>query len=147
LLLVGVMAATVPGLNILFDAERLHASVPLPLSVEAPVAAKKHALAARMRTPAAISSTNAGTTQQMVAAVLPHDEALAAEHRAAMGILTETTGMDAPASSDDRGIAGLSGTAGRGSAVARPSTSWASVAVDAAERIGPIRGGDRDDRH
>lgn len=146
-MLLGVMAATVPGLNILFDTERLHASVPLPLGVANPVVSKRHifAPARAMKVSAAVSLASDETARPAIAA-MPHDEALAAEHRAAMGILTETTGMDAPGASDDRTIAGLSGPAGRGSAVARPATSWSSVAVDAAERIGPIRG-DHDDHH
>jgi hypothetical protein len=145
LVLVGLMAATVPALNILFDTQQMRASVPLPLAVSAP--AKRHA-ARRVkfvvsRTQSALRSSSSAAAAEAVA-VLPHDEALAAEHRAALGILTESTGMDAPEVSDDRHeVTGL-GNAGRGSAVARPSTSWSSVAIDAAAHMGPLRDNDHD---
>lgn len=150
--LVGVMAATVPGLNVLFDTEQMHAAVPLPMSVHTPVAAKKHFFAGPKALTRAVarmpqSDTRMAEPVEPVASVLPHDEALAAEHRAALGILTESTGMDAPASSvDGRGVAGVGG-AGRGSALARPATSWSSVMIDAAAHLGPLRDGDHDDHH
>jgi beta-lactamase regulating signal transducer with metallopeptidase domain len=145
-LLVGLMAAAVPTLNILFDTEQMHAAVPLPMSVHAPVAAKRHLFAGTKPFPrAAVPPSEAGAqAAQPVAVALPHDEALAAEHRAALGILTESTGMDVPAASGEgREVGGLGG-AGRGSSVARPSTSWSSVAIDAAEHMGPLRDNDHD---
>jgi beta-lactamase regulating signal transducer with metallopeptidase domain len=150
LLLIGVMAATVPGLNILFDTEQMQAAVPLPISIGTPAAAKKRVFAptkaAGARMQALVSRTDSGArVAEAVAAVLPHDEVLAAEHRAALGILTESTGMDTPAASGEgRGVAGLDGDAGRGVGVARPSTSWTSVAADAAAHLGPLHDNDHD---
>jgi beta-lactamase regulating signal transducer with metallopeptidase domain len=156
LLLVGAMAATVPGLNILFEAQQRSAVQRLPIAMERPVMARSRVTGATVRRTAMVRGGEAASlpaaasslASAPIAAALPHDDGLAAEHRAAMGILTESTGMDAPASTADRRqVASLSGSAGHPSAGRLPA-SWTSVAVDAAEHMGPLMSGDHDgDRH
>jgi beta-lactamase regulating signal transducer with metallopeptidase domain len=151
ILLVGVMAATVPALNVLFAAELNSAAVMLPSAGNVQTVATKRSLKsadAKLQGVASVR-TVAGAETPGTSLTLQHDEGLAAEHRAAMGVLTESTGMDAAATgSDSRSIAGLSGP-GRGHASgAQSSPSWTSVAVDAAERMGPLMNDhDSDDHH
>jgi hypothetical protein len=97
-------------------------------------------------------SQTAGTTEiaGVTAMTVQHDEGLAAEHRAAMEILTESTGMDAPgARSDGRLTAIIGGPAAKHGTAGQVTPSWTAVAVDAAERMGPLMGNDHDadDRH
>ena len=149
--LLGVMAATVPALNILFAAP-LHLPVS-PVAMEAVTAAHFHlkpktrtlrsGLTQRSETQAMPST--AGTDASVPLRPVAHDEALAAEHRAAAGILTESSGMEQSAENPasytqaaDRG--------GRGVAPAAPST-WGSVALNAAEKMVPLMGEHDGDHH
>jgi hypothetical protein len=87
-------------------------------------------------------------TSQVAALPMQHDEGLAAEHRAAMDVLTESTGMGTAGPGQARGVAGLGGEPPAHGAGGQPQTSWASVAVEAAERMGPLMGDhDGDDHH
>ncbi len=152
--LVGLMAATVPGLNILFAAQQ-SAAAGRPTAV---TAGELHAAGKRRAWTSA--SGKSGETKNVASlaamdgvapatAALPHDEALAAEHQAAMGILTESSGMDEQAAEDGRRVSGISGDVGRRPSLQSP-TAWTNVAVDAAERIALASGGndhDADDRH
>jgi hypothetical protein len=158
LLLAGMMAATVPWLNILFAAEQRSSVAPLSIAGNPPIALTKRTLAAG-RNPANAragstawlpSAAGAPAAGPISAAAPQQDEGLAAEHRAALGVLTESTGMDTQeaagdgrASSDGGAID--SGTAGKTSN--SNSTSWGTLAADAA-RMGPLMSdhGD-DDRH
>lgn len=146
MLLVGVMAATVPTLNVLFAAEVRVAGlgVRLPIAVEVPATAQRRAAkSVGVKIKGAGTQVVGGTAEPsgLTAVALQHDESLAAEHRAAMGILTESTGMDAPSIGNkgriSQGVSGPVPTHG----VASPATpSWASVAMDAAQRMGPLMG-------
>ena len=152
LLLIGLMAATVPGLNILFAAEQRSSLEPFP-SGNASAAVKRHATFAKIASgqaesdPSPASSAGVPST---AAAVPEADEELAAEHRAAMGVLTESSGMDAPeAEGEEHALAGARGAVGRETAskTSNPA-SWGTIAVDAAARMGPLMGDhDGDDRH
>ncbi len=153
ILLVALMAATVPGLNILFAAQQ--ATLPLPSAS----ATEVHAVAsgrpfksvnASVERITALPSRNTAQPSAAPSIGLQHDDLLAAEHRAAMGILTESTGMDDPASASDGRLATGATTAGQShGTAARPSPSWTSVAIDAAQHIGPLGGehSDHDDHH
>jgi len=151
-LLAGLMAATVPALNVLFAAEERGPATGAPVRTAASKPARTSAIRARRAQARAAASAPKGdalsTGPETVA--VEHDGDLAAEHRAAMGILTESTGMDTPAASgssrwgaDGRIAAGGHGTAGQA------TPSWMSVAVDAAAKAGPlmVNDHDADDRH
>jgi len=143
-LLVGLMAATVPGLNILFAMEQAKVEVGLPRMGAAPAMAKVHVRKANAQGVAAVQPV-VGSAGQGLA--LQHDEELAAQHRAAMGILTESTGMDDTATGDSRMAGGLNGAPGRGANPAN-AAAWGTIAMDAAERMGPLMNGhDSDDHH
>lgn len=143
-MIAAAMLAALPCLTILLYAERmppvpaLQSDSPLRLN---PVTHQPHIDSAK--------SLAAKSPQPQItfasAAATPHDEALAAEHRVAMGVLTESTGMEGNrseingASAIDMQDADRSGHA---------SGTWASVAIDAAERMGPLLvDHDSDDRH
>ena len=148
-LLVGLMAATVPGLNILFAAEQRDAVVQMPLAVDSAADAhgvqKKHVLRPENVAAPNVASLRSADGAAANSVALQHDDGLAAEHRAAMGILTESTGMDAPSVAEGRAGSGVNGAPGHSSESQSP-TSWTTVAVDAAERIGTL-GGDHDGKH
>jgi hypothetical protein len=151
MLLVGVMAATVPALNVLFAAELNSPAVLLPgASIVQAVETRSTSRSASTKVRGIGSQrTVAGAeTVGPASLTLPHDDGLAAEHRAAMEILTESTGMDTSATGGDgRAIAGLADPGrGKGSG-AQSSPSWTSVAVDAAERMGPLMGDHDSDGH
>lgn len=150
MLLVVVMAATVPALNVLFAEEMIGNAMQIPVPVDMHATGKKSVVKyAVARTQSAATLQPAGLeTRRVASPAMQHDDGLAAEHRAAMEILTESTGMDAPgASGEGRGAAPLNGTA-PGHGAGQTPTSWASVAVDAAERMGPLMGDrDGDDHH
>lgn len=147
--LVGAMAATVPGLNILFAAEQqLVPEIKLP---GAPVAMRRHivrnARQAGVNAGRAAEQASVESRPAFASSPIAHDEALAAEHRAALGILTESTGMDAPAEEGRAAVPGVPGSLGKPGTGNSP-TAWTTVAVDAAERIALASGGrDSDDRH
>jgi beta-lactamase regulating signal transducer with metallopeptidase domain len=147
MLLVGLMAATVPGLNILFATEQRSPAAQLPIAGDGQSLVKRRMLKSVI--PRTQNVASLGTPELaakgLASAGVPHDEGLAAEHRAAMGILTESTGMDAPAAGGDTRAALTGEVRGHASRVP-PSPSWTSVAVDAAERMRPLAG-DHDDRH
>lgn len=147
MLLVGLMAATVPGLNILFAAEQSSAMLKLPVAADSATGSqvgtkRRSGRAANGGLESAGSLPIASGAGQANSVGLPHDEALAAEHRAAMGILTESTGMDTPSANDGRTAATRGGNPGRG--VGAAPTSWGTVAMDAAAKMGPLMGGDHD---
>jgi hypothetical protein len=154
MVLVGTMAATVPALNILFAAEASAVATGLPMAFGSRVAGQKPAkrsAGVRVQTVESESLAGAGidAPSRSAATTVEHDEALAAEHRAAMGIVTEFTGMDAPSAGNEGRIAqGVSGPAPAHGSPNQSSPSWASVAVEAAERMGPLMNDhDSDDRH
>lgn len=145
-----LMVAAAPRINILFakDADVVMRTCPgtameprlrNSLSTERRL---KHFTRDRMRSADQDRSEVAPVMSPGIAGVI-HDDALAAEHRVAVGVLTESTGMDrsgSPELSSDS----LAGEAPGGSR-RMSSTSLSSVAVDAAERMGPLMV-DRDDR-
>jgi len=152
MLLVGVMAATVPAMNVFFAEEAMITPAGWPqiaVSVK-PAERKRGAKSASVRMQGAESVPPVeGETAGVASAATPHDDGLAAEHRAAMDILTESTGMEGPAAGGEgRVAAGLDGSAAGHGAGVQSSTSWASVAVEAAERMGPLMNDhDSDDHH
>jgi beta-lactamase regulating signal transducer with metallopeptidase domain len=150
ILLVGVMVATVPALNVLFAAELDSPAVLFPSRGDVQAVATKRSLksaGAKVQGVASLRSV-AGTETPGTSLTLQHDDGLAAEHRAAMDILSESTGMDAAATgSDGRSIAGLTGPGRGNGSGAQSSPSWTSVAVDAAERMGPLMGDHDGDGH
>jgi beta-lactamase regulating signal transducer with metallopeptidase domain len=149
MLLVGLMAATIPGLNILFATEQRTPAMQFPVAGAALLAMKGTALKStngRALTVAALQPGSGAVASGVSSIGLQHDEGLAAEHQAAMGVLTESTGMDAPTAGSDGRVSGdVTGSSRHGTA-GQSSPSWTTVAVDAAERMGPLAG-DRDDRH
>jgi hypothetical protein len=149
MLLIGLMAATVPGLNILFATEQQQSpAAQLPIAGDGQALGKRRMLRSvnpRTQSVASLRTPEVEDAQGLAFAALRHDEGLAAEHRAAMDILTESTGMDAPAAGGDARAA-LSGEAPEHASRVRTPPSWTSVAVDAAVRMGPMAG-EHDDRH
>jgi hypothetical protein len=148
--LVCLMAASVPGLNILFAAEHSSAMLRFPVAAGnisgSHAGTKRHSLrAANGDLETAASLPTASGVAQANSVGVQHDEALAAEHRAAMGILTESTGMDTPSASEGRMAATLGGKPGRG--VGAAPTSWGTVAMDAAAKMGPLMGDHDGDDH
>jgi len=144
-LLVMGMAATVPAMSLIFHLMPVSASIAAPeAGGAAPLPAKRRPQKA-LRTQAGISTV---VPPMLVAKSLPvpHDEALAAEHRAAMDVLNESTGLGTPATAAG-GSAGLT-PANEPTAAGRQPATWSSVAVDAAERMGPLLNDhDSDDHH
>ena len=143
-ILLAGMAATVPALHVLFAAEGGASAVELPMAVATPVAAQSHGLrSSGMRIkaqPSNLLAASVGVVPSVRAAgALPHDEGLAAEHRAAMDIVSESTGMDAPSVGNEGRISrGVSGTGQAHGPTRQSSPAWTSVAVDAAQRMGPL---------
>jgi beta-lactamase regulating signal transducer with metallopeptidase domain len=76
--------------------------------------------------------------------LIAHDDALAAEHRAALGVLTESSGIEPAGSTEFRAEVAKSDVPRDGQHIR--TTSWGSVAVDAAARMGPLMG-DHDGHH
>ena len=149
LLLVAATAATVPALNVLFSTQMRMPVVQIPVTnvtaADVIVRTKRAVLRAggeRVR----MAATQTGSAPPMsVQFPMQHDEALAAEHRAAMGIVTESTGMDGTAPAEES--ASVPGQPGRPSNAAMPA-SWGKVAIDVAERVGPLMNDhDADNRH
>jgi beta-lactamase regulating signal transducer with metallopeptidase domain len=152
MLLVGVMAATVPAMNVLFAEEAMIAPAVQPqIAVDVKPAERKRGVRpANVRMPDTEAARPIeGQTAGVASTSMQHDDGLAAEHRAAMGVLTESTGMEQPApAGGDRAAAGSSGAAAGRGAGGQSSTTWTSVAVEAAERMGPLMSGrDGDDHH
>jgi beta-lactamase regulating signal transducer with metallopeptidase domain len=148
LLLVGVMAATVPALNILFAEVAIGPAMRIPAVDDVHAVDKKRAarLTSSRGQEAALQSER-DSVPVVASLAMQHDEGLAAEHRAAMGVLTESTGMDAAGAGGEARVAGMSGSAPGHSAAGQTPASWTSVAVDAAERVGPLMSGHGDDDH
>jgi beta-lactamase regulating signal transducer with metallopeptidase domain len=148
-LVVGAMAATVPGLNILFAADQARAVVQMPMaarsSFDAPVARKRHVFRTASASVPSLAARPAVSGEAANSAAMQHDEVVAAEHRAAMGILTESTGMDAPATAGE-GRGSLKDDPGHATAV-RSSTSWTSIATDSLARMAPMAGDHDHDGH
>ena len=147
LLLVAATAATVPALNVLFAAQMRVPVVQIPVTNitagDVLVRAKRAVTRAgmeRMRMPVQTDSAPPMSVQFPV----QHDEALAAEHRAAMGIVTESTGMDGTAPTEES--ASIPGQPGHPANATLPA-SWGKVAIDAAERVGPLMNDHDGDRH
>jgi beta-lactamase regulating signal transducer with metallopeptidase domain len=146
--LIGLMAATVPGVNVLFGAARVGALVESASQPAAKGEAKRHlGKAAGVVLKQADARVGGFEMTGAEPAAVTHDEALAAEHRAAMGVLTESTGMDGEDEVGRTTNAGATGGSGHPGARKSP-TGWTAVAVDAAERIALAGGGhDSDDHH
>jgi hypothetical protein len=148
-MLVGAMAATVPALNVLFAEAVIGPAIRLPVVADMHPADKKRVVksaGARVQE-GALPQSARGAAPVVASVAMQHDEGLAAEHRAALDVLTESTGMDLGAAGEGP-VAGLSGTAPGHSIGGKSPSSWTSVAVDAAERMRPLMGGrDSDDRH
>jgi beta-lactamase regulating signal transducer with metallopeptidase domain len=149
MLLVGMMTAAVPTLNILFATELSSPVALLPTAGAVPAVAKKRLLKpAKVQNIASLRVTAETAASGLPSPTLQPDNGLAAEHRAAMDILTESTGMDSPvAGRDGRAIAGLSRNAPGPASPGHATPSWTSVAVDAAERMGPLMSGHDGDGH
>ena len=155
MLLMGAMAAALPMLNVLFAAEVRSAEIGVRLAIAAdipPAGPIRAAKSAGVPVQGAVTQVVGGMVEPsgLTAAALQHDESLAAEHRAAMGILTESTGMDAPGigvEGEGRVSKGVSRPVPAWGRAGRSSPSWTSVAVDAAERMGPLMGDHGGDDH
>ncbi|HEY5057064.1 MAG TPA: M56 family metallopeptidase [Acidobacteriaceae bacterium] len=126
------MLAALPGLTILLYSE----IVPSAPALRSFSQLRLNSLPSQRHIyPAKSTEPKPQQPQITVAAPTHHDEALAAEHRVAMGVLTESTGIEGQptAVTGDNPIdmrdADRSGHA---------SGTWTSVAVDAAERMGPM---------
>jgi beta-lactamase regulating signal transducer with metallopeptidase domain len=152
MLLVGVMVASVRALNILFAAEVSAPAMQIPIALDAHAAGPRHAvkyLGTKMQGSGSLAVTGVAEPSGLARLALQHDEGLAAEHRAAMDIVTESTGMDAASAGNEVGISqNVSGPALAHGTPLQSPTSWTSVAVDAAERMAPLMNDhDADDRH
>jgi beta-lactamase regulating signal transducer with metallopeptidase domain len=150
MLLVAIMVATVPAINVLFAEETLTSSAIRPqAAVEVnPAERKRGAKPAAVRLQVAeyalpIEGAKTGVTS----AAMPHDDSLAAEHRAAMDILTESTGMEGSAGGGGHVARDGNGAPSGHGVAPQSSTSWASVAVEAAERMGPLMSDHDGDGH
>ena len=151
IVLLGAMAVSLPALNILFAAEvmrpEMHGSPAGDAHVRVKTRTAKFAgvkTPGAARLPAQAGVQAAGSNSSAV----QHDDQLAAEHRAGMGILTESTGMDEEAGAGQGGNPSFSGAGTGHGASGQPSPSWTAVAVDAAARMGPMLADhDGDDRH
>jgi hypothetical protein len=147
LILVGAMAAALPALNILFATQmRIPvAQIPVTNASASNVLVGFRKPVSRATNPRVLAITSPAPMPNTVGVPIQHDEELAAEHRAAMGVLTESSGMDAPAVPEERVSADTKpGPPARASLPA----SWGSVALNAAERIVLMSGDhDSDDRH
>ncbi len=144
-LLVMGMAATVPALGLIFHIVQATTAIATPVADGAPALPAKRRPQRALRTEAGVSVAE---PPAIVAKALPvpHDEALAAEHRAAMDVLNESTGIGIPATAPG-GSADLT-VAHEPTAAGREAATWSSVAVDAAERMGPLLADhDSDDHH
>ena len=147
--LVAWTLAALPHVNVLFadnaGALVLHTS---PLLIQRPaeprpvVHAARTAAHQRLRPALQPAATPAAST---ATATVAHDDVLAAQHRAALDVLTESTGME-PATGTELHAGSTTGPDSHRGAHAQ-STSWARVAVDAAERIGPMMGDHDHDGH
>jgi hypothetical protein len=151
-MLLGVMAAAVPTLNLLFAAVASGPATQIPMAMAifdstVPKLRSVAAAGVRMQETALSAQPTAVANASLPGiAALQHDEALAAQHRVAMDVLTESTGMDVPAESGDARWSGPADDAAtrRGSS-RQASPSWTSIAVNAAENAGPLMvGGDHD---
>jgi beta-lactamase regulating signal transducer with metallopeptidase domain len=149
--LVGAMAVAVPALNIVFAAVMAAPVAAVPATPLRAMSVERRLAGSRLVSHTAEGSSAASTlSARFAAGAIEHDEALAAEHRAGMGVLTESTEMD-----DDRGAGGATATEDQNGAMnrSRPGSqaapTWTAVAIDAAERMGPMMGHDHDsdDRH
>lgn len=151
LLLLAATVAMVPALNVLFAMQIRLPAAQIPVTnvsaddvvirARRPVLRKTAVLQFRQH-PQTLSTQPANLARWR-----PHDRALAAEHRTAMGIVTESTGMDVPSPADDR--IRMDSTPEPSAHVPVPS-SWGTVALDAAERVALLSGRDLDhdgDRH
>jgi hypothetical protein len=114
-------------------------------SFDAPVARKRHVFRTASASVPNFPSTPAVSGEAANSAAMQHHEVVAAEHRAAMGILTESTGMDAPATVAD-GRVNPGGNPERSNPAAK-STSWTSIATDSLARMAPMAGDHDHDGH
>ncbi len=146
-LLIGLMTLTVPVFNILFAEEAVAPSIRL-LAMKSRPHAPNNTIKSPTKIPNLANKSGAIVSQTVSAMRIEHDEDLAAEHRTAMNIVTESTGMDDPSSPDserdDDSVKGGTPTQRTG---VQAVPSWAAIAVDAAVRIGPLMNDhDSDDR-
>ncbi|HEY4380066.1 MAG TPA: M56 family metallopeptidase [Acidobacteriaceae bacterium] len=150
--LVAAMAATVPALNILFAAELGTSAMLIPRTVNPITGFPKRPTKLGSAKPSGappVPSAAVALSTEPTSLPVEHDGSLAAEHRAAIDVLTESTGMDTNAALGEGHNGAVLNTPGPGRGIAGPnSPSWTSVAVDAAERMRPMMTGrDADDRH
>ncbi|MDP9051388.1 MAG: hypothetical protein M3O31_11820, partial [Acidobacteriota bacterium] len=148
LLLVGVMAATVPALNILFAEAVIGPAMRLPVVADVHSVDKKRALkpgGAKSQRAGVLPSAD-GNATALASVGMQHDDDLAAEHRAGMDVLTEATGMDGAGGGEIR-VSRLSGGAPVRGTAAQSTATWTSIALDAAERMGPLMSGRGNDDH
>jgi beta-lactamase regulating signal transducer with metallopeptidase domain len=151
--LIALMVTAAPRINVLFaegtDAVILGSPVSaMELHPQNPLAAgRAPRRLARERTRSADQDrAEAVPVMSSGIAAVAHNDALAAEHRVAVDVLTESTGMDKSGSTDSSSDS-LAGEAPGGTRRVNTS-SLGSIAVDAAERMGPLMSDhDHDDHH
>ena len=146
--LVAVTVAAMPRINVLFaeDAGGFLLQT-AATSIEAHDTPAVKQRSARFVSHPRVRGLDESAPDPIAASAIPavaHDDALAAQHRAALGILTESTGIEPSGSTELRAEVAKSEVARGGQH--NSMTSWGSVAVDAAARMGPLMG-DHDGRH
>jgi beta-lactamase regulating signal transducer with metallopeptidase domain len=152
--LIAVMAATVPGLNVLFAEYSRTPMLQIPVTsmedrraqtgVRHP--ARRATVQQRLFAPDAATQSRVAELTSAALPAVAHDEALAAEHRAAAGILTQSTGMDVQGTPEAR-VDATGVEKPRNVSARTAAASLGSVAIDAAERMGPLMGDHDGNRH
>lgn len=147
--LIAITVAAMPRINVLFAED----AGELMLRTAAPSLEAHYEPASGRRAPRAVPRPRLRAAEAapppLAAAVVPasvqHNDVLAAEHRAALDILTESTGMEPSGNTQPRAEL-PAGEAPKPGARISGGGSLGTIAIDAAERMGPLMG-DRDDHH
>jgi beta-lactamase regulating signal transducer with metallopeptidase domain len=156
LLLLGALMAAMPDMRILLKYQHPFTSV---ISPHGTSAAERIAVRKRPRLKPRIVASSMGAARIDKSPVLEGDRSalpsthreqdakVAAENRAGLNILTESTGYEGAASQQSASPDISSERRGLNHASPHLSSSWTSVAVGVAQGIGTIAGGDHDHDH
>jgi beta-lactamase regulating signal transducer with metallopeptidase domain len=147
--LVAITVAAMPRINVLFaeDAGAFLLQTSVPIEAREEPSSRQHSsrAVAHPRLRGAIESSAVPVANAFLPAIVQHNDALAAEHRAALGVLTESTGMEPSGTMEMR--AEVPAGEAPGSAARIGGASLGSIAVDAAEHIGPLMNDHDGDHH
>jgi beta-lactamase regulating signal transducer with metallopeptidase domain len=147
--LIAVTAAAMPRINVLFAEDAgefvLQTVTPSLETHEEPASGRRSLRAVPRPRFRAAEPAPPPLAAAVVPASLQHNDALAAEHRAALGILTESTGMEPSGNTQSRAEL-PAGEAPKPGARTSGGASVGSIAIEAAERIRPLMS-DHDDHH